>query len=354
MTHAKQADFTHRAETALPGLDLAALCAVMRAEAQEHGLKVTESAEGGLVMHTDYGNYLLTPGAPAPFVAVETPRADWLFALKEGLTEKVAALTPETAQKMRWSDALPEGSRPPNFQFATLHDVAPVGRDFLRITLDVEHAATFDQDAIHFRLILPPAGDTSPEWPHIAANGATVWPKGDKGLHRPVYTVRALDLARNRLTFDLFVHAGGRATVWAQAAAPGARIGLTGPGGGGLCARDRVALYADETGFPAVARILEALPDAATGQAVLSARGGAGCGYDMPNHPGVTLVWTDGDTATDLADRAIAERATHAAHALWFAAEKAGAQKLRGWCRANDVNLSDDYVAAFWTQGASQ
>ena len=81
MTLSRHADFTHRAETALPGLDLAALCAVMRAEAREHGLNIAEGPAEGLVLHTDYGRYSLSATAAAPCVAVESPRADWLFAL---------------------------------------------------------------------------------------------------------------------------------------------------------------------------------------------------------------------------------------------------------------------------------
>lgn len=351
MIMSRHIDFAHRAETTLPGLDPERLREAMLAEAREHGLEVVHDADGALVILTAYGRYMLASEAGKARAAVDSPRADWLFALKEGLTEKVSTLHSGAALRMRWSDALSEGSRPPNFQFVEIRSVEPVGRDFVRITVCAEDVSAFGEDAIHFRLVLPPLGDTQPEWPRIAASGATTWPKGEKALHRPVYTVRHIDVSRCELAFDLFLHDGGRATVWARSVRVGTRVGLTGPGGGGIPETRRITLYADETGFPAVARILEALPTDAIGQAVLSARDGAACGYPLPAHPGVDVHWHAQRTSTQLADCAIADQAVHKGGTLWFAAEKAGAQKLRDWCKTNGIDLCDHYVAAFWTQG---
>lgn len=100
-----------------------------------------------------------------------------------------------------------------------------------------------------------------------------------------------------------------------------------------------------------MARILEALPPDATGHAVLSAGRGAACLYPLPAHPGVQVHWLTGASATRLAEQAIAERARHPGHSLWFAAEKAGAQLLREWCRRSGIDLREHYVAAFWTRG---
>lgn len=351
MTLSRHTDFAHSAETALPGLSPASLQEAMLAEAREHGLEILHHDGGTLAVVTAYGHYRLISDGGSARAAVDSPRADWLFALKEALTEKVSALHPDAAARIRWSDAPPEGSRPPNFQFVEIRSVAPLGHDFLRLTVGTEDLSAFGDDAIHFRLVLPSPGDTAPEWPRIGAGGATIWPKGEKALHRPVYTVRHADATRGELTFDLFVHEGGRATDWARSVRIGSRVGLTGPGGGGIPQTRRITLYADETGLPAVARILEALPADAVGHAVLSAGRGADCLYPLPVHPGVQVHWLERASSTQLAERAIAERAHHSGHSLWFAAEKAGAQRLREWCKANGVDLRDQYVAAFWTQG---
>lgn len=346
MPPSRHPDFAHSAETALPGLNPAALQELLLAEAREHALDARRDETGALVIANPYGGFRLSAEAGLARARAYSPRADWLFVLKEALTEKVATMHPEAAAAIRWSDAATIGSRPPNFQFVEIRAVTPLGRDFLRITVAAEDLSAFGDDAIHFRLVLPPPGDPAPEWPRIGASGTTIWPSGAKALHRPVYTVRSIDPARGELSFDLFVHAGGRATAWAQSVRPGARIGLTGPGGGGIPQTRKITLYADETGFPAVARILESLPAEATGHAVLS----AGARYPLPTHPGIALHRLAQGGATQLAERAIADRASHGGHSLWFAAEKTGAQRLRDWCRRNGVNLRDHYVAAYWTQ----
>ncbi|SET22658.1 siderophore-interacting protein [Oceanicella actignis] len=354
MTLSPHGDFAHGAETALPGLDLAALRKALLAQAREHGLEVLRDDGASLAIATAYGRCRLIVEAGAARAEVDSPRADWLFALKEALSEHASAIDPAAAQRLRWSDAAPEGGRPPNFQLAEILSAAPLCRDFLRVTARAEDLSAYGDDAIHFRLVLPPPGDPAPEWPRIGPGGATIWPKGAKALHRPVYTARRVDAARGELTFDLFVHEGGRASAWARSVAAGARVGLAGPGGGGVPRTRRIALYADETGYPAVARILEALPPDATGHAVLSAAGAAPSSYPLPTHPGVRLRWLAQGSATRLARIAIAERSDDPARSLWFAAEKAGAQMLRDWCRANGVDLRDHHVAAYWTRDESK
>ncbi|XDA96734.1 siderophore-interacting protein [Sulfitobacter sp. LCG007] len=350
MTMSQHIEFAHHAETALPGLDPSRLRAAMLANAREHGLDVVERGEDELALLTVYGRCTLATRAGSARVVLDSPRPDWLFVLKDSLTEQVAALYAGGDAALRWSDALPEGSPPPNFQFVEIRATQPLGPDFIRITVGVEDLSAFGEDAIHFRLALPVAGDAQPQWPHIGSSGATIWPKGDKALHRPVYTVRRIDAARGELAFDLFVHAGGRATAWARSVGIGTRVGLTGPGGGGIPETRKIALYADETGFPAVARILEALPADATGTALLSARDGAACEYPIPEHPGIDLRWRAGWTSTQLAECAIAEQPSQVHPFLWFAAEKTGATKLRNWCKSHGIEQRDRYVAAFWTQ----
>lgn len=212
MSPPPHADFAHSAETALPGLNPASLRDTLLAEAREHGLEIVHDDGGSLVVATAYGHYRLISNSATARAAVDSPRADWLCALKEALTEKISVLRPDAAARIRWSDAPPEGSRPPNFQFVEVRSIAPLGRDFLRVSVRAEDLSAFGDDAIHFRLVLPSPGDAAPEWPRIGAGGATTWPKGEKALHRPVYTVRHIDRARRELTFDLFVHEGGPPT----------------------------------------------------------------------------------------------------------------------------------------------
>ncbi len=92
---------------------------------------------------------------------------------------------------------------------------------------------------------------------------------------RPVirnYTVRAVDSAAGTLDLDVVVHPGeaGPGSTWALTCRPGDPVALLDEGVGfGFTDVRRVALVGDESALPAVAAILESLPDGVTGHAVV-------------------------------------------------------------------------------------
>src|SRR3954469_25897193 len=93
--------------------------------------------------------------------------------------------------------------------------------------------------------------------------------------HLPVtrtYTVRRVDRASGELAIDFVVHGDeGLAGPWAAAAKPGDSLIFTGPGGGYNPdpAADWYLLAGDEAALPAVAAVIEALPEHARGVAFL-------------------------------------------------------------------------------------
>lgn len=163
------------------------------------------------------------------------------------------ALTPA-----RWIGVGDEGKAPHNFSLAHVESVKPVSADFLRLRLRGDRLDRLAaNDSIHFRLVQPPPGDPAPEWPRIGNKGQTVWPVGEKALHRPVFTTRHVDAGSGWLETDIFLHDGGRSSDLARLARPGDTLGLIGPNGGGIPIADRLLLGGDETAYPAIARILE-------------------------------------------------------------------------------------------------
>ena len=188
------------------------------------------------------------------------------------------------AERKRRPRELAQQMLPANFMFVHVADVAPLGPNFLRVTLEGEDMSRHQDDAIHFRLVQPPIAGT-PTWPSVAANGSILWPEGPGAPHRPVYTTRFVDYRANTLMTDIFIHDGGRTTEWARELQRGdhsrSTVGLVGPSGGGLMQADRVLMATDETGFPAAARILEALPSNAVGDLFLEAEHGTACAYPI-------------------------------------------------------------------------
>ncbi len=343
--------FTFAAQTPLPGLPFATIQPVIRARAADHDLPILRDEEGEICIETAYGTYAFVQEAAQTRVEIGSGRADWLYVLKESLSDTIAELSPAVAAAIRWSDAAASaGNLPPNFQFITVEEVTRIPGGFLRVRAVAEDLSHFTPDAIHFRLALPDPDLAYPEWPSLSDKGLTLWPKGAATLHRPVYTVREMDVATGRLVFDVFEHEGGRATEWARTVTPGTRVGLTGPGGGGIPETRAIALFADETGLPAVARILSALPQEATGHIVLEMTAPVSEAYALPHHPGFTVQRVSAGTDNTLAHHAIAATKANPEQMIWFAAEKTGAQELRAHLKASGRGTKEHYIAAYWTK----
>lgn len=342
--------FTFAAQTPLPGLPFATIHPVIRARAAEHDLPILRDEAGEICIETAYGTYAFVQETDQTRVEIGSGRADWLYVLKESLSDTIAELSPAVAAAIRWSDAAASaGNLPPNFQFITVEEVTRIPGGFLRVRAVAEDLSHFTPDAIHFRLALPNPDLAYPEWPSLSDKGLTLWPKGAATLHRPVYTVREMDATSGHLVFDVFEHEGGRATEWAQRVTPGTRVGLTGPGGGGIPESRTLALFADETGLPAVARILAALPADASGQVVLEMTDPRSEAYELPQHPGFTVERMVAGAAEGLSARAIASLDANPDLMIWYAAEKRGAQDLRAHLKASGRGTKDHYIAAYWS-----
>ncbi len=122
--------------------------------------------------------------------------------------------------------------------------------------------------------------------------------------HKPVgrrYTVRAWDPDTRRLSLDFVVHGDvGFAGRWANHAAPGDRLQVTGPGGG--YAPDPDAdwhlMVGDESALPAIAASLARVPPGRRVLAVVVVDdAGHRLGLDCPGDLAVTWVHREDDPA---------------------------------------------------------
>jgi len=349
MSHA---DYAHEALADLPGVPFSAMRQMILARASESNFPVLEDTSGRLTVETAHGLVGLRSGRSAEtagMVAARDPR--WLFVIKDAVVQQIRLVLPDVADAIRWSDGGAAGTLPPNFQFARVRDVVPLGSVFLRVTLEGEDFSSYGDDAIHFRLVQPPE-DAEPEWPSVAPNGSTRWPDGPGAPHRPVYTARQVDHGANTLVTDVFVHEGGRTTTWARDAMAGGLgrgvVGLVGPAGGGLLDAGRVLIASDETGFPAVARFLENLPEGATGEVLLEAQEGAACDYPVAVPDGMSLRWLARARGERLRDAALEALPRHAGAQLWFAGERGDARALRDAAKAAGWAPKSLRISGFW------
>lgn len=339
----------YQAHSDIDGLAFAAMRAMMLHEAEEHGLPVGKNDPKEVEIHGIYGKFGLEDRADHVRLSVASDRADHMFALRDSLVGHIEHFLPEVAARISWSDSVDEGALPPNFQFATVLSSTQLCQDFIRLELKLSHPERYDDPSIHFRFALPAPDNTDPEWPSIQANGGTAWPKGDKELHRPVYTARSMDRAKGTIVVDVFEHDGGRTTNWAKTVTEGETVAMIGPGGGGLLNTMDAILAGDETAYPAIARILDELPQGSAARVFLLSHNGA-TDYPMPDRPGVDIHWITGAEPKTLADEARESVAKRTADYFWIAAENSVVTPLRKDAVLDSIDKTNRFIAAFWNQ----
>lgn len=332
----------YQTQASLPDLPFAAIDALIRAKAAEHGLALHHGHGRSTWCKLPGGDEFGARMGPTGSILYARAQArDRLHRVVETVTRHLASQLPD--QQIDWSSLDRPGAFPPNFSLARVSGVTRIGAAFLRLRLEGGDLGRFAQDLIHFRLILQPSGMTTPAWPVIGTDGQTLWPKGAAALHRPVYTVRHIDPAAGWLDTDIFIHPGGRACRFAATAAPGTTVGLTGPGGGGVAQGTTLLIGGDEPAYPALARTLGSADPGVTGECLLF---GVSADYPLPCHPGIRVIHAPGGEAA-LAARL--RRDGTNADRIWLATERARLVPLKA-AIVDDLNIAAPraHLAAYW------
>ncbi|NHF73839.1 siderophore-interacting protein [Paracoccus xiamenensis] len=313
---------------------------MLRDQAEEHGLALHSGHGRSTWVVLGQGEYGARRDGAGAVVFARADSPDWLFTLKEAAAYQLAELGCVTAQALSWTGPEQAGAHPPNFSLGRVAWVRPLGQNFLRMRIEGQGLERLARDMIHFRFVLPQA-DGATQWPRLTAAGQAVWPQE---LHRPAYTISAIDAAAGWLETDIFVHDGGRICAFAANTAAGIEVGLTGPGGGGMPQAASLLIGGDETAYPALARIIAVQDPAARIDCHLF---GASTDYPFPAHPGLHLTHRpagEADLAAKLAQEGVqAER-------VWIATEKARLQPLKQEI-LRQIPKDRAHLAAYWIAG---
>lgn len=314
-------------------------------------LEVETSAEG-LALQVSGGRIGLTPAGNGLALRLEAESDRRLYLLQQMVLNRLDRMNP--VPRLDW-ERVDAGALPPNLSIATVEAMQRISPNFTRVRLRFPDVARYAEDGLHFRLVLsalPPdqaQGGSVSTWPVIDARGRTRWPEGAAALHRPVYTLRQIDVAAGWMEFDVFLHAGGRVSAWTERARPGDRVGLMGPTTLKRDLPDWVAFLGDETALPAIALYLRTLPRGTRGQAILSCADPADRqALEVP--PDIALTWVDGSPGALLAALK-ALPLPPADRFVYFAAERADAEEARRWLREDrGLTKSETNVTAFWSR----
>ncbi|KYO51072.1 siderophore-interacting protein [Tistrella mobilis] len=351
--------FKAEAEIAFAGLDryfdtiIASLSAhnmTLRAEGNDH------------VVEAGFSRARLMPGQGVLRLLVEASDPAAFNRLKHELTGLIDFVARPEGLQIAWTGDTVGAALPQDLRVLTVRTVAQLTPRMRRITFagrDLGRYAVPDQ--IHCRLLFQEKGVTAPRWPELDDHGRILWP--DSGvLPSRIFTIRRIDAAAGLLDIDFVLHDGaGPGAAWARDAAPGDVVGILGPAANGPKPAGWYLLAGDETGLPGMARILEGLPAAVEGVALIEVADAAE-EQAIAAPPGVQIRWLHRGAAapgtTSLlidALRQVAVPADHGGIFAWIGAEYTAFREMRGFLKA-ELGIPADRMIAFshWRRGMSE
>jgi NADPH-dependent ferric siderophore reductase len=209
----------------------------------------------------------------------------------------------------------------------------------------------------YVRLFFPHPGETDVVMPFVSGD---YWDYPEGAVPGPMrtYTIREVP-APGVVLIDFVVHEGGVAAAWALAARPGDVIALNPPRGlydppEGIGWQ---LLLADATGLPALARLLETVPDGVRTRAIVEV-GEDDHRLDLVAPAGCEIVWTiggNGHAPGTLLDVLRAAPLPDGPGYVWFAGETRMQRAVRKHLRHERGLPGDAYkVVGYWTERAEE
>ncbi len=239
-----------------------------------------------------YGLATLTVAGDRVEFSAEAEDDIRLSYVKMAVAEHLATHPLTSTEKIEWTGAL--GEAPPFFQTIEVVSSRMVTPHIKRVTFRSDGFGSYAAGGIHVRLIFPPAG-RKPVWPSLSADGRIQWPSGPDTLAARVYTIRSINLEANEIEIDFVLHdhedgVAAPGADFGADAAPGQVVGIFAPGGNEIPKAQSLLLFADETGLPAMARILEDLPATSRVSAFAEVDSPADH-YDLPSAANIELTY---------------------------------------------------------------
>jgi len=208
----------------------------------------------------------------------------------------------------------------------------------------------------YIRLVFRYPGQAEPVLPVQTEKGVDL-PRNPRPLTR-VYTVRRWDPEAGELDVDFVKHGIGVGTTWAYRAQPGDRIHFFGPSAshGLVQDADWLLVAGDDTAIPAIARLLEELPEDARAQIFIEIAEPAHR-LELRQLPQVEVTWLVRDgaaagTTTLLTDAVRACAWWDGRVFAWFAAEHTAVRDLRRHLvEERGVPKGDIEFTGYWRRG---
>lgn len=239
-----------------------------------------------------------------------------------------------------------------------------ISPSMIRVTLGGPDLATFTSTDVpdeYLRVFLPHSEDRSKiNLPKPAGDRGWEFPEGVTPAPLRTYTVRAWRPDIPEVDIDFVVHDHGVAADWVRAAQPGDVVGLNSPTG--LYAPPEDVewqfLVTDQTGLPAVSRLLEQEPTVRT--KVVVEVPDDDHRQPLPDVANAEVTWITGGNGTGPSRLAeVVQSAPNPSEGargyIWVAGETRCLRDVRKYLR-HTLKLSADHykVVGYWTEGAEE
>lgn len=212
--------------------------------------------------------------------------------------------------------------------------------------------------AAHFKLLLPKAGQVSPQLPDLSS-GKPRWAEPEAKPWVRTYTVRHFNRDTHQLTVDLVLHEHGPASDWAREAVTGSQLAISAPGGPEpmLPAAEHYWLVGDLSALPAIAALLETLPADAKGNVwLLTVEDPAPLLARVPD--AMDVHWIQQQTGSSGQLLAHLQQTGWFAEldtTVWVAGEHHDVVAIRKWLRRDcDLDKSRLYAVPYWKKDADE
>ena len=317
---------------------------IIKARAKDRSLNLQENHEE-LMLTLPLGELVANRESNGLRLTLRAEDEMKLHLLQENIDNRLDEVA--VALDRQWS-RVKAGSPPPNLTFAAVVSCIRISPSYYRISVIGNSLDRFLHNGLHFRVLFPP-NSYEDQWPYISENGRTDWPGGIAEWHRPVYTTRKFDAKSGILQFDVFSHDGGRVSEWCKTLTAGMNVAIMGPGGEWFPEAKWLALFGDETGLPAIARILESLPDSTEAIATIIVPDTRDI-QTLTARDGISVRWLTRDKGLTLIDALRELTIPDQERFVWFASERSEVTQAREMLLARGLHKSEIRAASYWTR----
>ena len=245
---------------------------------------------------------------------------------------------------------------PPTYRRVAVAGVTPLTPRLVRVTVGGPEldGLVIEQPAASVRLLLPAPGSSELVMPTWHGNEFLL-PDGSRPTIRTLTPLR-LDSTTQELDLEIVVHEGGAASAWAQAARPGDKAAISGPGRGYPIDADAsgFVLGGDESAIPAIGQLLEMLPPDKPVRVIVEVADPA-ARLELPKHPAATVDWYDlpaGAPPGDALVPAIISTELAPGSRIWAAGEAAAMQRIRRHLLdERKLPRSETWIRGYWKSG---